>query len=101
MLEQVSLRDLREIVEKLRSKLKNVAKEAYIFGSIVEGSAVIGESDLDLLIIPDKRIDYFSLLNEEIGGLLDLGLVLHLHIVDNVTYRHLLEKIKISGVKIV
>jgi predicted nucleotidyltransferase len=101
MLEQVSLRDLREIVEKLQSKLKNVAKEAYIFGSIVEGSAVIGESDLDLLIIPDKRIDYFSLLDEEIGELLDLGLVLHLHTVDNVTYRPLLEKIKISGVKIV
>ena len=100
-MKQVSLRDLSEILEKLRLKLKDVAKEAYVFGSIVEGSAVIEESDLDLLIIPDKRIDYFTLLDEEIEELLDLGLVLHLHIADNVTYRHLLEKIKISGVKIV
>lgn len=98
---KLSLRDLGGTVEKLRSKLKNVAKEAYVFGSIVEGSALIEESDLDLLIIPDKRIDYFALLDEEIEELLDLGLVLHLHIVDNVTYRPLLEKIKISGVKIV
>ncbi len=98
---KLSLRDLREIVERLRSKLKNVAKEAYIFGSIVEGCAVIGESDLDLLIIPDKRIDYFLLLDEEIEELLDLGLVLHLHIADNATYKPLLERIKISGVKIV
>lgn len=94
------LGDLREILEKLRSKLKDAVREAYVFGSIVEGSAVVGESDLDLLIVPDKRIDYFALLDEEIGELLDLGLVLHLHIADNVTYRPLLERIKTSGVRI-
>ena len=101
MIERVSLSDIEEILRKLRSKLKDVVREAYVFGSIVKEEAIIGESDLDLLIIPDKRIDYFSLLDEEIEELLDRGLVLHLHIADNVTYRHLLEEIKISGVKLV
>jgi predicted nucleotidyltransferase len=97
----VSLKDIKSIVEMLSSKLKDVVKEAYLFGSIVEGNAVAGESDLDLLIIPSKRIDYFSLLDKEIEKLLDLGLVLHLHIADNITYKHLLERVKVSGVKIV
>lgn len=98
----ISLKDVREIIDDIKSKLKGVAKEAYVFGSIVEGSAIVGESDLDLLIVPSSReVDYFSLLNEEIEKLLDLGIVLHIHIVDNATYIHLLKSIKDNAIKIV
>lgn len=74
-------------------KLKDVAEEAYVFGSIAEGSAIIGEFDLDLLIIPDNK--------EVIEKLLDIGIILYIHIADNATYTYLLEQIRGDAVKIV
>jgi len=98
----ISLQDVRDIIDIIALKLKDVAEEAYVFGSIVEGSAIIGESDLDLLIIPGNReVDYFSLLDEVIEKLLDIGIILHIHIADNATYTHLLEHIRGNAVKIV
>ena len=97
----VSLSDIEIIVKSLESKLKRVAREAYLFGSVVEGCAIAGESDLDMLIIPDKKVDYFSLLDEEITKLLDLGIVMHLHIADNVTYRNLVSEVRRKGLRIV
>ena len=97
----ISLRDIREIVDMLSSKLRGVAEEAYLFGSIVEGCAIAGESDLDLLIIPGDKVDYFSLLDDVIERLLDLGLVLHIHVADNTSYNNLLKVVKANGVRIV
>ena len=98
----ISLKDVRGIISDITSKLKGVAEEAYVFGSIVEGGAIIGESDLDLLIIPGSReVDYFSLLEGVIEKLLDFGIVLHIHIADNATYIHLLKSIKNDAIKIV
>jgi len=97
----ISLQDVQEIVKMMSLKLRGVVEEAYLFGSIVEGNAVAGESDLDLLIIPsDKRVDYFSLLDDVVEKLLDLGIVLHIHIADNVTYKHLLEHVRANAMKI-
>ncbi len=97
----ISLKDIREIVDMLRSKLKGVVEEAYLFGSIVEGCAVVGESDLDLLIVPgNKKVDYFSLLGDVVEKLLDLGVVLHIHVADNVTYKHLLKHVRSNAIRI-
>jgi len=86
----------------LSSRLRDVVEEVYLFGSIVEGCGVAEESDLDLLIVPgNKKVDYFSLLDDVIEKLLDLGLVLHIHVADNVTYRNMLRVVKAKGVKIV
>lgn len=98
----IRLGELREIIELIALKLKDVAEEAYVFGSIIEGNAIAGESDLDLLIVPgNKRIDYFSLLDEVMEKLLDLGIVLHIHVADNTTYMHLLEHVRANSIKIV
>jgi len=98
----ISLRDIQEIADMLRSKLGSIAEEVYLFGSIVEGCAVAGESDLDLLIIPgNKKVDYFPLLDDVVEKLLDLGLVLHIHVANNASYNNLLRVVKVNGVKIV
>ncbi len=101
--EFVSLRDLRGIIESLREKLRGRVREAYVFGSVVEGSAVKGESDLDMIVIPreGERVDFFELLREEVDALLDLGVPLDLMVADNETYRPLIEEARRRGVRIV
>jgi len=95
----VSLRDLKGIIESLREKLKGRVSEAYVFGSVVKGSAVKGESDLDLIVIPreGERVDFFELLREEVNALLDLGVPLDLMVADNETYRPLMEHATLAG----
>ena len=101
-LDLVSLQDVEEIVKSMGRKLRGRVREAYIFGSVVEGLAVRGESDLDLIVVPVERgrVDLFELLREEIEALLDLGVPLDLMIADNVTYRHVLEEARRKGVRI-
>ncbi|MDK2383891.1 MAG: nucleotidyltransferase domain-containing protein [Candidatus Korarchaeota archaeon] len=70
----VSLEDLREVIERIGRKLSGLVKEAYVVGSLVEGCAIPGESDVDIVIVPLEKVDYFSLLDEEIRNLLDAGL---------------------------
>ena len=101
-LDLVSLQDVEEIIKSMSRKLRGRVREAYIFGSVVEGSAVRGESDLDLIVVPveRERVDFFELLREEVEALLDLGVPLDLMIADNVTYRHVLEEARRKGVRI-
>ncbi|MDI9646625.1 MAG: nucleotidyltransferase domain-containing protein [Archaeoglobales archaeon] len=80
---------------------KEKALEAYVFGSIVDGFGVTDESDLDLLIVPGENLDWFELLEDEMISLLNLGIVLHLHIAKNESYRRILEIAKARGVKLV
>ncbi len=100
--ELISLSDLKRIIELLRERLKGRVREAYVFGSVVEGSAIKGESDLDLIVIPKEgeRIDFFELLREEVDALLDLGVPLDLMVADNETYRPLIEEARRKGVRI-
>jgi len=72
----VSLEDLRRIIERIGRKLSGLVKGAYVVGSLVEGCAIPGESDVDIVIVPRGEADYFSLLDEEIRDLLDAGLPL-------------------------
>ncbi len=101
MTKYITVSSIEKIIQSMSSKLRKFVREAYIFGSVVEGCAIAGESDLDLLVVPDKDVDFFSLLEEEMFELLDLGIVLHLHIASNVTYKRLLEEVRQEGIKIV
>ena len=99
-IKMVRLRDIRDIIDSIRSKVKKTAVEAYIFGSVVEGSAVQGESDLDLLIIPSEKLDWYSLLENELFQLLDRGIVLHIHVADNESYKTMIRIAKEKGLKL-
>ncbi|MEM4946413.1 MAG: nucleotidyltransferase domain-containing protein [Archaeoglobaceae archaeon] len=101
MIKTLSLNDVADIVESIRKKLRGKALEAYVFGSIVDGFGVTDESDLDLLIVPGENLDWFELLEDEMISLLNLGIVLHLHIAKNESYRRILEIAKAKGVKLV
>ncbi len=101
MIEILNLAEIEEIVDSIKLKLRNKVLEAYIFGSIVEGFGVREESDLDLLIIPKEKEDWFELLKEEIISLLNLGIVLHIHIAKNESYRKILEIARAKGVRLV
>jgi len=101
MIETVSIADVKDILESISSKLKGKVREAYVFGSVVEGTAVAGESDLDILIIPKPHYDYFKLLDQEIERLLDLGIVLHIHIASNITYERMVEEVRAVGLRLV
>lgn len=101
MIEILSLDEIKEIINSIKLKLSGKVLEAYIFGSIVEGFGVREESDLDLLIVPKENKDWFELLEEEITSLLDLGIVLHIHIAKNESYRKILEVARDKGLRIV
>lgn len=73
----------------------------HIFGSIAEGFAIHGESDLDLILVPKVKEDWFELLKKEISDLFDLGIVLNLHLATNESYERLLKVAKAKGIKIV
>ncbi len=94
----VSLEELREVIERIGRKLSGLVKEAYLVGSLVEGCAIPGESDVDIVIVPLKKVDYFSLLDEEIEDLLDAGLPPDIIIVDESS--ELLSEARRRGVKI-
>jgi len=96
----VGLRDIADILKSIRVKLEKFVDEAYVIGSIVDGSAVEGESDLDLLIVPSKKVDWYSLLEKELFQLLDKGLSLHIHVADNPTYRKMVELARKTGIKL-
>jgi len=78
----VSLEDLREVIERIGRKLSGLAREAYVVGSLVEGCAIPGESDVDIVVVPVEGVDYFSLLDEGIEDLLDAGLPPDIILVD-------------------
>ncbi len=92
------MEELREIIERIGRKLPGLVKEAYLVGSLVEGCAIPGESDVDIVIVPLKKVDYFSLLDEEIEDLLDAGLPPDIIIVDESS--ELLSEARRRGVKI-
>ncbi|WP_456469104.1 nucleotidyltransferase domain-containing protein [Archaeoglobus sp.] len=99
----IKLEDIEDIINSIRKKLEKTVAEAYIIGSVAEGSAVYGESDLDLLIIPrekTEKLDWHSLLKDELFQLLDRGLNLHILIADNESYIGLIEIARKSGIKV-
>ncbi len=98
--ESLSLKDVDCIVKRLKSKLQGKVKEAYVFGSIVKGYAIKGESDFDLLIVPKEEINFFNLLKEELYLLLDVGLSMDLIIANNETYSHLIEEARRKGLRL-
>ena len=69
----------------LKTLLKPVAKEAYIFGSFPKGYAVRGESDVDLLVIPKRPTSLKSLytrLGAPHDAFLEAGLAFHIILYD-------------------
>ena len=101
MIKCLGIEDIVGIIDRIRLKLRGLVKEAYVFGSIVDGCAIPYESDVDILIVPEKDVDYFELLSDEISELLNIGLVVHLHIASNDTYRHLLNEVRKNGIRII
>jgi len=101
MIGTVGLEDVKEILDSIARKIRKKVLEAYVFGSIVEGFAVRWESDLDLLIVPRTREDFFELLKDEISSLLDMGTVPHLHIATNPSYERLIKEARTRGIRIV
>jgi|GEM_PF-1365937 predicted nucleotidyltransferase len=95
--EVITLEDLKSIIESIGRKIKGKVLEAYVFGSVVEGYAVKNELDLDLIIVPKTREDWFELLSKEISALLDAGIVPHLHPATNQSYERLLEVARKKG----
>lgn len=83
MIETIGLEDVEFIIKKIKKKLRNIA-EVYVFGSIVENCAIPFESDLDLLVVSKKEIDVFSILEEEIREILNLGLSPHIIVVEEI-----------------
>ncbi len=98
--ESLSLKDVGYIVERIKRKLQGKVREAYVFGSIVKGYAIKGESDFDLLIIPKEEIDFFNLLKDELYLLLDIGLSMDLIVATNETYSHLIEEARREGLRL-
>lgn len=102
-LDLVSLEDVRDVVESIRRKLRDRVREAYIFGSVVDGSAVRGESDLDLIVVPlgGGAVDLFDLLGDELTRLLDAGVPLDLMVADNETFAPLLDEARRRGIRLI
>ncbi len=96
----ISIKDLADILDSIRAKLENVEVEAYIIGSVVEGSAVAGDSDLDLLIISSRKLDWYSLFEEELFQLLEKGIALHIHLANNPTYKRMIDYARNRGLRI-
>jgi len=99
----VKLQDIKDVLDSISSKIKDVSAEAYVFGSVIDGSAVYGESDLDILIIPfenREKLDWYSLLEDELFKLLDKGIVLHVHIADNESYGNMIRIARRDGFRI-
>jgi predicted nucleotidyltransferase len=104
MIKILTLDEIRDILDSISSKLEGKVREAYVFGSVVEGTAVAGESDLDILIVPKAGYmdssDYFKFLETEIERLLDLGVVMQIRVASNVTYARMIEEVRANGLKI-
>lgn len=76
---------LRGPVTMLRTLLKSVAREAYLFGSFAAGTAIPGESDVDLLILPKGRLSLpqaYRRLDRPLEAFLSAGLALHIILYD-------------------
>lgn len=100
----LSLAEVREVVEALRRALEGRALGAYVFGSIVDGSAVPGESDIDVLVIPEEGLGlnyYHELISGALGLSLEMGLPIHLIVYDERRHgRKFLEDVKRRGLKL-
>lgn len=86
MKKALGLRDISSVVSEIKKALRGKAKQAYFFGSIVSNSAVPFESDVDLLIVPKKRLSSeqaYKILEAQLFELLDKGLVLHPIVLDS------------------
>ncbi|MGB9630842.1 MAG: nucleotidyltransferase domain-containing protein [Candidatus Methanodesulfokora sp.] len=100
--EALSYEDVRDVMERLRDKLRGKVREAYIIGSVAGGYAIRGESDLDLLIVPEgSSKGLFNLMREEVYLLLDRGLSLDLIVADNETYSHLIKEARKRGIRLI
>lgn len=98
----LSARKMPEMLRSMKKKLVPVAKEAYIFGSFAKGYAIPGESDVDLFIVPKKKLSLnnaYKILDKEFTSLIERKLVLHILIYEK-GMKHLLEEAR-QGVKIV
>lgn len=104
LIETVSVKDIMPEIREMKSVLRAVAKEAYIFGSVAIGASVKGESDVDLIIIPKKRMsihDAYKILDIVFSRLMDKGLVLHVIVYDSKRHdKEILETAK-KGYKVV
>ncbi len=78
-MELVAAKDLVKELAQLKRSLKPVAKEAYVFGSVLTG-AVPMEGDVDVLVVPKKKLGYKELYDRTATALykiLGRGLALH------------------------
>ena len=82
----VSPKSLQKPLRSLQRLLKPVAKEAYIFGSFPKGSAIRGESDIDLLVIPRRPSTTIHTLYDRLDtphdAFLEAGLAFHIILYD-------------------
>lgn len=84
-LQTVSPIFLKTPLTRMKKLLKPIAKEAYIFGSFPEGSAIRDESDIDLLVIPRKPMgldEIYKRLDAPFETFLSAGLALHIIMYD-------------------
>lgn len=75
--------DTRAIRSGLSKKLEPLSSEAWIFGSLIKGYAVPGESDVDLLVVPKPGVNRSFIpaaIREEWEALMEIGLVLHIFV---------------------
>lgn len=103
-LKLVGHKDAQHVVTSLKGKLPKIVKEAYIFGSFSRNAAIKGESDMDLFIIPKRKLSLkaaYSLLESEHEALLDIGINLHIVIYDPKRHEQWLLDEARKGIKIV
>jgi len=101
--EPLSLQHVKDVLQEIRRSLKHHVREAYLFGSIVFGSAVPRESDIDLLIVPtDASIDYYRLLSRALELALEKGLKLHIVIYDERRHgKSFLDSVREKGFRLI
>lgn len=99
-----SLEDVKDLLNSLKKSLRGRVLEAYIFGSIVYGYAIPGESDIDLLIIPKKDSDlefFHKILSDAIKLSFEKQLPLHIIIYDEKRHgKEMLMKVRKQGFRL-
>lgn len=98
----VSLREVLPAIKKLKQKIPGVT--IYLFGSVLENTAVRHESDADILIIPKNETKNTSELYAKawnaLTTLLDAGIAPHIIIYNSKSHARLLKEVKQKGLAI-
>ncbi|MDO8538746.1 MAG: nucleotidyltransferase domain-containing protein [archaeon] len=94
----VDFKEVIGIIKELKKKIPN--KGIYLFGSILNKTAIRYESDADILIIPKNNENFnqlYSLAWNATKKLLDKGIAPHIIIYNQQSHSSLLKEIKKKG----